>query len=56
MELNEFGKFLRDLLGESKAERISTFEDEGLLTRDEGLVVVMSDKSKFYITIQEAYK
>ena len=54
MELNEFGEFLRDLLDESKAQSIITFEDEGLLTRDTGLVVKMPDKSKFYITIQEA--
>lgn len=54
MELNEFEEFLRDVLDESSAKRVSTFEDEGVLTRDRGICVKMEDGSKFYLTIQEA--
>jgi len=63
MEEKEFGNMLGDILFEENAEEyfneqeeitsITSFENEGLLTNDHGLVVRLVNGNKFYVTIQK---
>jgi len=64
MDIDEFEEALVELFEveseeahtdgfEHEISRVSTFEEEGVLTRDRGIVVFLADGSKFYLTIQE---
>lgn len=48
----EFQEYLRDILWEYNDDLdISTFDEEGMLTRNEGLVVGLETGEEFEITI-----
>jgi hypothetical protein len=56
-------EWLQDLLDQSDdpewstfnvaPEKVRTFEDVGVLTKNKGLVVTMTDGSKFHLTIMK---
>lgn len=43
-----------DLGGLPEVRRVSTFEEAGVLTRDDGLVVRMEDGQRFQVTVVDA--
>lgn len=57
MDELEFESFLSDLLcNDDNIKRVTTFDDRGYLTRDNGLFVEFKNGDTFDITIQETRK
>lgn len=55
MKAVDMEQFLEDLLTESDdTYGVATFEEQGILTTDRGLIVTMKDLSVFQITIVKA--
>jgi len=57
MDAKQFAVRLNDIISEcdeAAFRRVETFEEVGLLTRDNGIVVTMRDGSQFQITIVES--
>jgi len=44
----------RDHEGDIIFNRIETFEEAGLLTRDQGLVITLDGNTQFQITVQDS--
>jgi hypothetical protein len=52
MDEKQMQDFLEDVLLDSdEVDGIGTFRDEGVMTRNKGLVVKMSDGTEFQLTI-----
>jgi hypothetical protein len=54
LELALWGEDLEEALGDTAPRDIRSFGDAGVLTRNEGLVLRLSDGSEFQITVVQS--
>lgn len=55
----DFQDFLAEIMEndeQGRVDRITTFHDAGVMTRNKGLVVTMGDGTKFQITIVQDFR